>query len=180
MEETTKGTMQPDHNWAQSRLNDELTSISLHDLPQLSRAEMGKLWEELVRTPVPKSLSLPLMLRFVAFELQAREQGGLPNGFVDGLVRRVADAGHRTVTPTKLRPGGRLLREWNGITHVVDIIEGGFVWRNTTYASLSAIAREITGAHWSGPCFFGLTTPASASGGTKTRSSGSRTGQAAR
>ena len=54
-------------------------------------------------------------------------------------------------------PGGRLLREWNGITHVVEIGEDGFVWRDARYRSLSAIAREITGAHWSGPRFFGLT-----------------------
>jgi len=55
-----------------------------------------------------------------------------------------------------LKPGGRLLREWNRVTHVVDITEGGFAWNGQSYRSLSAIAREITGAHWSGPRFFGL------------------------
>lgn len=61
----------------------------------------------------------------------------------------------KTVSPA-MRPGGRLLREWNGVTHVVDVIEGGFMWNGQTWRSLSAIAREITGAHWSGPRFFGL------------------------
>ena len=54
------------------------------------------------------------------------------------------------------RPGTRLVREWNGRTHVVDVIEDGFVFDGKTYRSLSAIAKRITGAHWSGPRFFGL------------------------
>jgi len=60
------------------------------------------------------------------------------------------------VSSPALKPGGRLLREWNGVTHVVDVTDGGFVWKGETWRSLSAIAREITGAHWSGPRFFGL------------------------
>ncbi|WP_137113356.1 DUF2924 domain-containing protein [Mesorhizobium sp. GR13] len=55
-----------------------------------------------------------------------------------------------------LLPGTRLVREWNGRTHIVDIGENGFVFDGKTYRSLSAIAKRITGAHWSGPRFFGL------------------------
>ena len=54
------------------------------------------------------------------------------------------------------RPGTRLVREWNGRTHIVDVSEDGFVFDGKTYRSLSAIAKRITGAHWSGPRFFGL------------------------
>lgn len=50
----------------------------------------------------------------------------------------------------------RLIREWNGQTIAVEVVEGGFVWNDRTYRSLSEIAREVTGAHWSGPRFFGL------------------------
>lgn len=52
--------------------------------------------------------------------------------------------------------GARLIREWNGKTNVVDVFEKGFQYKGETYGSLSAIARKITGAHWSGPRFFGL------------------------
>lgn len=52
--------------------------------------------------------------------------------------------------------GSRLLREWNGRMHIVEVTEGGFVLDGRTYRSLSAVARRITGAHWSGPRFFGL------------------------
>jgi hypothetical protein len=55
-----------------------------------------------------------------------------------------------------LRPGARLLREWNGRTHVVDVSEGGFIYESKVFRSLTAIARDITGTHWSGPRFFGL------------------------
>jgi hypothetical protein len=54
------------------------------------------------------------------------------------------------------RPGTRLVREWNGRSHFVDVSEDGFVFDGKTYRSLSAIAKRITGAHWSGPRFFGL------------------------
>lgn len=55
-----------------------------------------------------------------------------------------------------LTPGARLMREWGGRTHVVDVIEGGYVFEAKIYPSLTAIAGKITGVHWSGPRFFGL------------------------
>ena len=54
------------------------------------------------------------------------------------------------------QPGARLMREWNGKMNVIDVIDGGFSFEGKTYRSLSAIARRITGARWSGPRFFGL------------------------
>lgn len=53
-------------------------------------------------------------------------------------------------------PGDRLLREWNGKTHVVDVTDDGYLHDGRIYRSLTAIARQITGVHWSGPRFFGL------------------------
>lgn len=55
-----------------------------------------------------------------------------------------------------LSPGARLIRDWQGRTHVVDVVEGGFLYGGKRHRSLSAIAKEITGAHWSGPRFFGV------------------------
>ena len=73
----------------------------------------------------------------------------------DARLERIAAGKERKASPT-LQPGARLLREWNGTTHVVDVLPNGFHWNGTTHRSLSAIAREVTGAHWSGPRFFGL------------------------
>ncbi len=61
---------------------------------------------------------------------------------------------------TRIAPGMRLIREWNGSSHVVEVVDGGFVWNGKRYGSLSAIARAITGARWSGPRFFALTSDA--------------------
>ena len=61
---------------------------------------------------------------------------------------------------TRLKPGARLVREWGGVTHEVTVVDGGFLWKGEVRKSLSAIAEEITGAHWSGPRFFGLTSRA--------------------
>jgi len=55
-----------------------------------------------------------------------------------------------------LKPGARLIREWNGSSHIVEVVEDGFLWNGKRYRSLSAIARAITGTRWSGPRFFGL------------------------
>jgi len=60
-------------------------------------------------------------------------------------------------TPSlSLKPGARLVREWHGRTHTITITEDGFEYAGTNYPSLTRIARKITGAHWSGPRFFGL------------------------
>ena len=55
-----------------------------------------------------------------------------------------------------LEPGGVLIREWGGVKHKVVVLENGFSFRSQRYGSLSAVALQITGSHWSGPLFFGL------------------------
>ena len=54
-----------------------------------------------------------------------------------------------------LKPGARLVREWHGVTHTVTVTEDGFEYAGISYPSLTKIAKKITGAHWSGPRFFG-------------------------
>jgi hypothetical protein len=76
---------------------------------------------------------------------------------VDGVTRYSIAAGEPARKSLVLTPGTRLIREWNGKTIAVEVREGGFVWADRTYRSLSEIARQVTGAHWSGPRFFGLT-----------------------
>ena len=69
----------------------------------------------------------------------------------------------------RLKAGGRYLREWGGVTHVVEVEDGHYLWQGKPWPSLTAIARQITGAHWSGPRFFGLTgkMPRDIASGTK-------------
>lgn len=117
------------------------------------RAALLTAWSRTFKRPAPKGLSQNMLRRLLAFEVQAKRQGGLSKSTLKRLTQPT------TATPppkTTLQPGGRLIREWNGTTHIVEITDGGFLWRGQTWRSLSVIAREITGAHWSGPRFFGL------------------------
>ena len=94
----------------------------------------------------------------LAQRLQERRHGGLP-ALVMRELMRVAQQGAGSVTPpprTEPTPGTRLIREWNGRTISVDVLEEGFAYDKRTWRSLSEIARHVTGAHWSGPRFFGL------------------------
>ena len=59
-------------------------------------------------------------------------------------------------TPSLPRSGSVLVREWQGVTHHVAIVNDGFIWNGSTYRSLSGIARAITGTKWNGPRFFGM------------------------
>lgn len=130
--------------------------FSVTEIETMDRAALIAAWDEVFAAPVPKRLSRPFLRRFLAFELQAQERGGLPKGFVARLAKAVRD--DRGPTSPALKPGGRLIREWNGVTYMVDVVNGGFLWNGQRYASLSPIARAITGARWSGPRFFGLKT----------------------
>lgn len=127
----------------------------LRDLSSLDRVALCSLWPRLMQTPVPRAMSQGLMRRFLAFEIQARAEGGLTRSDLDRL-DRLSKGAPRTPSPT-MAPGSRFLREWNGVTHVVERQGAGYEWNGKVYASLSAIAKEITGAHWSGPRFFGVT-----------------------
>ena len=129
-------------------------TLTVADIEAMDRPALVATWSEMFPYPVPKGLSQPFLRRFLAFELQARRFGGLPKGFLTDLDKQIS--GKTQNYHVGLKPGGRLLREWNGVTHSVEVIEGGFRWNGETYRSLSSVARAITGARWSGPRFFGL------------------------
>ena len=148
---------------------------TLPDLNSMDREALLALWSATLGGGSPARLSQPFLRRVLAWELQAKAQGGLP-----AAVRKKLDAlasGTAKAPSPKVKTGGRFLREWNGVTHVVDVVEGGFLWKGERHRSLSAIARAITGSHWSGPRFFGLQEGPGAVGAKKP---GSRDAQAPR
>jgi hypothetical protein len=104
------------------------------------------------RTP-SAALSKDLLGRMIACRLQEQAFGGLDREslkFLDGLAR------HGGSPRRHLKPGTVLVRDYQGERHTVTVVPDGFDWQGTTYASLSAIARAITGTAWSGPRFFAL------------------------
>ena len=126
-----------------------------HDLETMDRAALCALWADINQSAPPSRMSQRFMRQSLAFDLQAAQFGGLSKGVAKTLDKPPERKTHQTVSQG-VEPGGRLMREWNGVTHVVEVTSDGFQWNGATYRSLSAIARAITGAHWSGPRFFGL------------------------
>lgn len=120
-----------------------------------SREALLPIWREVMKRPVPRRISREMLVRILAWHIQAQAIGG----YDTSTRRRLKHAAKGRVTPrasARLKPGARLVREWNGVSHTVDIVEGGAIWQGQRYRSLSAVARAITGARWSGPRFFGL------------------------
>jgi Protein of unknown function (DUF2924) len=133
---------------------------ALERLSALTIFELRGEWRRLHRTPPPMRLSRDLLMRGISYKLQERPLGGLSKSILRKLEHLNTEAEKSDVRkpapPISLKAGTRLVREWRGVTHAVLVHDNGFEWRGRRYSSLSAIAREITSAHWSGPRFFGL------------------------
>jgi len=145
---------------ARKRADTDALAAELATLTGLDAADLRAEWRRLYRVHPPKKLSRDLLELGVAWKLQERVLGGLSattKRQLAELARTMATksdlAKARKVT---LKPGARLVRAWGGETHEVLVVEDGFAWRGKTWRSLSVIAREMTGTHWSGPRFFGL------------------------
>lgn len=135
----------------------------LASLSELTVFELREEWRRHHRMAPPKRLSRDLLLRGIAFKLQESLLGGHSKATLRRLAG-IASEHQRSIAaysrPTiMLKPGTRLVREWHGVTHTVLVDANDFVWHGRRFASLSEIARAITGAHWSGPRFFGLKAP---------------------
>ena len=132
-------------------------------LSRLSTLDIGELrrqWRGLYKTQAPRHFSRVLLVRAVAYRLQELARGGLrpePQRQLRRIAQQFKDIGAATMRARpELKPGTRLMREWQGRTYEVLVLDEGFSWQGTRYRSLSAIARQITGTAWSGPLFFGL------------------------
>ncbi len=95
-----------------------------------------------------------LLARGIAYEMQVRQIGGLTPSERKAL--GALAQGRSNPSPGTLMAGTRLYRSWRGVTQEILVLEDGYSWRGQSYASLSEVARAITGTRWSGPRFFGL------------------------
>ncbi len=137
------------------------------ELPEMPYEALKQRWRDLYGTD-PPAYSRQHLIRRLAYRIQELAYGGLSDetkaeleqiAEEDERQRQGARAQRRKPKSTHPLPGTRLVREWNGQRYEVTAVEGGFEYGGRKYRSLSAIAKAITGAHWSGPQFFGLRTP---------------------
>lgn len=133
----------------------EAIEAEIDRVRSLGLDELRSLWRTTLRSSPPPALTKDLIARFICWHIQEQAFGGLDphtTKLMDGLARgdKLGSEGQR------LKPGTVLVREYQGERHTVTVVRGGYVWGEATYASLSIIARAITGTAWSGPRFFGV------------------------
>jgi hypothetical protein len=139
---------------------DQVTE-KLSSIIDLSRADLVERWTIAHGRPPPKAISRRRLEYSAAYQLQVKAFGGL-NPAVRRKLRRKMPSDDKTVAtsvprkPVRLSPGTRLVREWHGHTHIVEVVEGSFLYNGEPFTSLSKVAYAITGARWSGPRFFGV------------------------
>lgn len=147
-------------------------------LDTLDTKALQEKWATLYERDPPSRIRAGLLRLGIAYRLQEKAFGGLKPQTLRLLRKLAAELrAARAPAPAEtqvvaempvrpsvvqtltLTPGTRLVREWNGVTEVVDVVVEGLVWRGTTYRTLSAVAVAITGTKWSGPKFFGMIPP---------------------
>ena len=134
----------------------------LKALETMSPVQLRQSWWDLSGVNLPHA-SPSLLRHLIAHQLQEKTLGKLPTYIERDLDRLNGNSGAAAPTLPRrgpILPGTRFVREWNGKTIAVTATEAGFEWNSDTYRSLSEIARKVTGVHWSGPRFFGLTAKA--------------------
>jgi hypothetical protein len=130
------------------------------ELVDWSTQDLRVAWRELHRTGPPQGLSRDLLIRALAHRLQEQTHGGTSRAQrrrLQMLAREFEKGSGFSDPGIVLRTGTTLVRQWRGHTHTVLVRENGFEYDGQHYPSLTVIAEKITGAHWSGPRFFGLT-----------------------
>ena len=127
--------------------------------PGMSLDELRCEWRRLYEKHSPK-ISRDLLVLGIGYRLQELEHGGLGKATLSKLAtlaKTLRQTGRVGPAPSlTLKAGTRLVRQWHGRTHTITVTEDGFEYGGMLYPSLSKIAKAITGAHWSGPRFFGL------------------------
>ena len=133
-------------------IDGELEKYSTHDLKEL--------WLEIFQTPPPPFARREFLLNNLQYQQDCQQNGQLKPKTKKILARYYQEfrknPDFRPTGSRILKPGTRLVREWQGEAHTVTVSASGFEYKGTLYKSLSAIARLITGTQWSGPAFFGL------------------------
>lgn len=136
------------------------TAEQLRKLGELRRQDIETLWAKLYGRTMNVPSRREVVVLLLAYRLQEKACGSLSSATCKRLrtiaAEIEADPDAAFLDIPGIKPGTRLIREWQGETHKVRVVEDGFIYEGQRYKSLSEIARLITGTRWSGPVFFGL------------------------
>lgn len=138
------------------------TIPKLSELKTAPRAELLALWTATLGSPPQFRASRELLASTLAWQLQKRKFGDIKPAASRKLgAIASAENGKKPARllprhATNFHPGTAIVKRWRGAEHMVTVLANGFQYRGKVYASLSQLAREITGTRWNGPAFFGL------------------------
>lgn len=130
-------------------------------LPGKTTPELKQMWSDLYGK-APTTHSRDFLIKRLAYRIQELAYGGLSARAEAKLDKLIDDEEARLKGKlpkrSRERPiaGTRLIRRWQGVDHCVTVLEDGYEYEGAKYASLSPIARRITGTRWNGPLFFAL------------------------
>ena len=128
-----------------------MTDISA--IQAASREDLKRRWGEVIGMVPPSRISQSTMADILMCEAQWKASGQSRAAVLRKLKQVISTGDSKNPIANS---GARLVREWNGREHAVDVTVEGYIWNGRTWRSLSAIAKEITGTKWSGPRFFGV------------------------
>ena len=144
--------------------------VGIAELVDRSTRDLRLAWRQLYRAGPPQGLSRDLLIRALANQLQERTHAGASRVLrrrLQTLAGEFEKAGASFDPGIVPKTGTTLVRQWRGHAHTVLVRENGFEYQGERYRSLSMIAERITGAHWSGPRFFGLSQRGRPAGGVE-------------
>lgn len=146
------------HRYSQTET--EQISTGIAHLSVLEVSELKDRWRAVYGNEPPPRSSKKLLVSAIAYKIQERAFGTLKPSAIRLLEHASEDLGGRQIAHirkiTRASTGTVLIREWQGKSHHVTVLERGVLYRKRNYRSLSQVARVITGCRWSGPLFFGL------------------------
>ena len=134
----------------------EQYSNNIEGLKGLDTAKFQALWTEIFKGR-RRPQSNDIIIGQIAYFLQEQKYGGMSVRAQNQLDRLIEGKVQQSINKYTFEHSQHLVREWNGKKYIVAVQgKDEFQYNGKVYKTLSAIAKEITGAHWSGPLFFGL------------------------
>ena len=139
-----------------SKITEEQVELEVKALKNKTSPELKELWHKYFDHK-PGQYQRDFIIKRIAYEMRAKVHGRLPATAINKLKRLAYEDQKEVRSKVTVSAGIKLVREWNGRRYeVLSLADGNYEYDNKKYRSLSLIAKDITGAHWSGPLFFGL------------------------
>ena len=146
------------HRYSQTEAREISSEIAR--LLEVKVSELKDQWRAMYGNEPPPRSSKKFLISAIAYKIQEHAFGSLKSSVIRLLEHAAQNLGGTQTPParqiTRAKTGTVLIREWQGKSHNVTVLERGVLYRKKNYRSLSQVARLITGCRWSGPLFFGL------------------------